>query len=99
MEESDGQIEQPRSPSAGLTPHPSFVNLFEKSGENLNLPPLSPPGPFEDNLDSDQGSSYTILLFTRTVSLSELETHTTFELLHVASQLQMESWAFAEKGK
>ena len=44
----DGEIEQPRTPSAGLTPRPTFANLsFEPTGDSL--PSSSPPGPFDFN--------------------------------------------------
>ena len=46
----DSEIVQPQTPSAGLTPRPSFVNLlFGQNGDNLELPPSSPPGPFDFN--------------------------------------------------
>jgi hypothetical protein len=69
LNSEDGEIEQPQTPSAGITPRPSFANLlFDQSGDNLELPPSSPPGPFDfssadydpfenkslqDNLDSE----------------------------------------------
>ena len=44
----ENEIEQPQTPSAGLTPRPSFASLlFEQSGDYLELPPSSPPGPFD----------------------------------------------------
>ena len=68
----DGREIEPQTPSAGLTPRPSFANLlFEHSEDNLELPPSSPPGPFDfsgaDHYDPFENKSL------RDISESDLE--------------------------
>lgn len=58
---ADGELEQPQTPTAGLTPRSSFANFKlvfgqtlargrtyeDTTRDNLELPPSSPPGPFD----------------------------------------------------